>query len=81
VMGDLSGRRGKIQGTENQGKFAIINAQVPMAELYKYSTHLRSMTQGRGSQTRELSHYEEVPREQTEKIIAEFKAEQEALHK
>jgi elongation factor G len=81
VMGDLSGRRGKIQGTENQGKFAIINAQVPMAELYKYSTHLRSMTQGRGSHTREISHYEEVPREQTDKIIAEYKAQQEALHK
>jgi elongation factor G len=81
VMGDLSGRRGKIQGTENQGKFAVINAQVPMAELYKYSTHLRSMTQGRGSHTREISHYEEVPREQTEKIIAEYKAQQEALHK
>ncbi len=81
VMGDLSGRRGKIQGTENQGKFAIIKAQVPMAELYKYSTHLRSMTQGRGSHTREISHYEEVPRDQTEKIIAEYKAQQEALHK
>ncbi len=81
VMGDLSSRRGKIQGTENQGKFAIINAQVPMAELYKYSTHLRSMTQGRGSHTREISHYEEVPRDQTDKIIAEYKAQLEAQHK
>jgi elongation factor G len=81
VMGDLSGRRGKIQGTENQGKFALITAQVPMAELYKYSTHLRSMTQGRGSHTREISHYEEVPRENTDKIIAEYKAQLEAQHK
>jgi elongation factor G len=81
VMGDLSGRRGKIQGTENQGKFALISALVPMAELYKYSTHLRSMTQGRGSHTRELSHYEEVPRENAEKIIAEYQVEHDAHHK
>lgn len=81
VMGDLSGRRGKIQGTENVGKFAVVSAQVPMAELYKYSTHLRSMTQGRGSHTRELSHYEEVPREIAEKIIAEHKAAVEAQNK
>ncbi len=81
VMGDLSGRRGKISGTENSGRFAIIKAQVPMAELYKYSTHLRSMTQGRGSHTREVSHYEEVPREIAEKIIAEHKAQVAAEHK
>jgi elongation factor G len=81
VMGDLSGRRGKIQGTENTGRFAVISAQVPMAELYKYSTQLRSMTQGRGSHTRELSHYEEVPREIAEKIIADHKAQVAAEHK
>jgi elongation factor G len=81
VMGDLSGRRGKIQGTENQGRFALISAVVPMAELYKYSTHLRSMTQGRGSHTREFSHYEEVPREIAEKIIADHKAHVAAEHK
>jgi elongation factor G len=81
VMGDLSSRRGKIQGTENHGRFALISAQVPMAELYKYSTQLRSMTQGRGSHTREISHYEEVPREIAEKIIAEYKAQLEAQHK
>ncbi len=81
VMGDLSGRRGKISGTENQGRFAVIKATVPMAELYKYSTHLRSMTQGRGSHTREFSHYEEVPREVADKIIAEHKAQVAAEHK
>ena len=81
VMGDLSGRRGKIQGTENVGRFAVVTAQVPMAELYKYSTHLRSMTQGRGSHTREISHYEEVPREIADKIIAEHKAAVEAANK
>ncbi len=81
VMGDLSGRRGKIQGTENQGRFALISAQVPMAELYKYSTHLRSMTHGRGSHTREFSHYDEAPREVADKIIAEHKAHVAQEHK
>jgi elongation factor G len=74
VMGDLSSRRGKILGMEAQGPFQIIRAQVPLAELYKYSTHLRSLTQGRGHVEREFSHYEEVPREIAEKVIAETAA-------
>jgi elongation factor G len=78
VMGDLSGRRGKIQGTEAQGKFALVSAQVPQAELYRYSTTLRSMTHGRGSHQREFSHYEEVPRDVAGKIIEEAKQEKEA---
>jgi elongation factor G len=77
VMGDLSGRRGKIQGMEHQGKFSVIRAQVPLAELYRYSTHLRSMTQGRGTHKREFSHYEEVPYEIAQKIIEEAKRERE----
>jgi len=77
VMGDLSGRRGKIQGTEPRGKFTVITAQVPQAELYRYSTHLRSMTQGRGTHSRAFSHYEEVPHDATEKIIEEAKKEKE----
>jgi len=77
VMGDLSGRRGRIQGTETQGKFTVITAQVPQADLYRYSTHLRSMTQGRGSHTREFSHYEVVPHDQQEKIVEEAKKQRE----
>jgi elongation factor G len=77
VMGDLSSRRGKILGMEREGSFQNIKAQVPLAELYKYSTSLRSMTQGRGIHTREFSHYEEVPREIAEKIIKEAQAEKE----
>jgi elongation factor G len=77
VMGDLSGRRGKIQGMEPQGKFNVINAQVPLAELYRYSTQLRSMTQGRGNHKREFSHYEEVPRDVAQKVIEEAKKEKE----
>ena len=77
VMGDLSGRRGKIQGTEAKGKFTIVTAQVPQGELYRYSTHLRSMTQGRGTHKRTFSHYEEVPHDAAEKIIEEAKKEKE----
>jgi elongation factor G len=77
VMGDLSGRRGKIQGMEPRGNFNVIKAQVPLAELYRYSTHLRSMTQGRGAHLREFSHYEEVPHEEAQKVIDEAKKEKE----
>ncbi len=73
VMGDLSGRRGKIQGMDPEGRFNTIKAQVPLSELYKYSTQLRSLTQGRGTHKREFSHYEEVPHENAQKIIEEAK--------
>jgi elongation factor G len=78
VMGDLSGRRGKIQGMEPEGRFNVINAQVPLAELYRYSTHLRSMTQGRGTHSREFSHYEEIPHDVAQKVIDEAKKAKEA---
>ncbi len=71
VMGDISSRRGKIMGMEADGGFEKIKAKVPLAELFKYSTSLRSMTQGRGYHTREFSHYEEVPKEIADKIIKE----------
>ncbi|MEO8168396.1 MAG: elongation factor G, partial [bacterium] len=70
VMGDISGRRGKIQGMDSAGHYQIIRAQVPAAELHKYATVLRSKTGGRGVFTASMSHYDEVPREQVEKIIA-----------
>lgn len=70
VMGDLSGRRGKISGMESEGTFQKIKALVPMSEIHKYSTILRSMTQGRGVYHTKFSHYEELPREQAEKVIA-----------
>ncbi len=73
VMGDISSRRGKILGMDSEGPFQIIRAKVPLAELYKYSTHLRSLTQGRGMHTRSFSHYEEVPKEIETKIIEEYK--------
>jgi len=71
VMGDISSRRGKIMGMEADGGFEKIKAKIPLAELYKYSTSLRSLTQGRGYHIREFSHYEEVPKEIADKIIKE----------
>jgi len=78
VMGDLSSRRGKILGMDREGNFQKIKASAPLAELYKYSTYLRSMTQGRGLHRREFSHYEEIPREIAEKLIKEAQQEKEA---
>jgi elongation factor G len=77
VMGDISGRRGKIMGMEADGHFQVIKALVPLAELYKYSTSLRSMTQGRGIHSRDFSHYEEVPSDVAAKIIEQAKKEKE----
>lgn len=77
VMGDLSARRGKIQGMEQEGNLHKIKAQVPLAELHRYSTSLRSLTQGRGTHRREFSHYEEVPHDIAGKLIAEVEAARE----
>jgi len=73
VMGDLSARRGKILGMEADGAFQVIKAHVPTAELYHYSSTLRSLTGGRGVHTEEFSHYEEMPRDAAEKVIEEAK--------
>ena len=70
VMGDLSSRRGKILGMEAEGPFQVIKAKVPLAELYRYSTALRSLTQGRGLHRRKFSHYEEVPSDVMQKVVA-----------
>ncbi len=70
VMGDLSSRRGKISGMEGVGHSQVIRAQVPAAELHTYATVLRSKTGGRGTFKASFSHYEEMPREQAEKVIA-----------
>jgi elongation factor G len=79
VTGDLSSKRGKILGMGAETRYDVIRALVPQAELYKYSTHLRSLTQGRASFRTKFSHYEEVPRELAEKVIAQAKADKEAM--
>jgi elongation factor G len=77
VMGDLSGKRGKIMGMDTKGNFQIIKAKVPLAELDRYATTLRSITSGRGIHTRSFSHYDPVPKELVPKIVEESKAEKE----
>jgi len=73
VMGDLSSRRGKITGMDSDGKYQVVKATVPAMELYRYSTVLRSLTGGRGLHAEEFSHYEEMPRELEQKVIAKSK--------
>ncbi len=72
VMGDISQRRGKVQGMDAKDGRAIIRAQVPEAELYQYAAALRSMTHGRGHHSRKSAGYELVPPPQAKKIIAEM---------
>ena len=69
VMGDLNTRRGRIQGIDTEGVFQVVKAQAPEAELYRYSTILRSMTGGRGIHRATFSHYEPMPRNVQEKIV------------
>ena len=76
VNGDLSSRRGKILEVQPLGGRERIKAHVPMAELRNYSTTLRSITQGRGTFTQKFSHYERVPDEIAQKIIAQRKVKQ-----
>jgi elongation factor G len=83
VMGDLSSRRGKIQGMDVEGAFQMIKAHVPAKELYRYSSTLRSLTGGRGVHQETFSHYEEMPREAEAKVVEESKkhrAQPEAEH-
>ncbi len=77
IMGDLNSKRGRIQGMEPEEGLQKIKAQVPLSEMFKYSIDLRSMTQGRGSFSMAFSHYEEVPHQVAEQIVAATKAEKE----
>jgi elongation factor G len=72
-MGDLNSRRGRIQGMETTGTNQVIKAQVPMAEMLTYANDLTSMTQGRGAFTMEFGHYDYVPQQIAEKVIAAAK--------
>ena len=73
LMGDLNGRRGKVQGMDSRGRSTVIAAEVPMAEMLSYGTTLTSITQGRGSFHMEMKHYDVVPPVVAEKILATAK--------
>jgi elongation factor G len=70
VMGDLSGRRGKIGGMTQRGEAQVVAADVPLAEMFGYSTLLRSMTQGRAVYSMQFDYYDEVPKSVAEAIVA-----------
>ncbi|MFS8535058.1 MAG: elongation factor G [Limnochordales bacterium] len=71
VMGDLNARRGRIEGMERRGNTQVVRARVPLAEMFGYATDLRSMTQGRASYTMFFSHYEPVPANIAQEVIAQ----------
>ena len=75
VMGDLSGRRGLIQGSEPRGNATVIKARVPLSEMFGYSTDLRSATQGRASYTMQFGSYEPAPASIQEEIVAKSRGE------
>jgi elongation factor G len=72
VMGDISGRRGRVLGMESKGSLQVISAMVPMAEVLTYQPELTSMTGGRGAFTMEMDHYEEVPGDVQAKIVEAY---------
>ncbi|MBN1634530.1 MAG: elongation factor G [Ignavibacteria bacterium] len=72
VSGDVSSRRGKILGMESEGRLQVIKCQMPLSEMSGYSSKLRSLTQGRGTYSRKYSHYEDVPKEVEQKVIADY---------
>jgi elongation factor G len=74
VIGDLNSKRGRIESMEDRSGAKVIDAMVPLAEMFGYTTTLRSMTQGRGSNTMQFDHYEEVPRNVAEEIIGKHAA-------
>jgi elongation factor G len=74
VMGDLSGRRGIVQGMDDiAGGMKTIRAEVPLAEMFGYATQLRSLTQGRASYSMEFKHYAEAPKNVAEAVISNRK--------
>jgi elongation factor G len=75
VMGNLSGRRGRIEKLEPRGNAQVIRANVPLAEMFGYTTDLRSMTQGRATSTMHFGHYAEVPENIAREIVARMRGE------
>jgi len=80
LMGDLTSRRGRMEGIDTQADAQVVKGRVPMAEMLTYGSTLRSITQGRGTFHMEFSHYDEVPRNLQEKIIAEAKKTHQTEH-
>jgi elongation factor G len=75
VMGDISSRRGRIEGMDPRGNAQIVRAKVPLSELFGYATALRSLTQGRATSSMQFSRYEEVPASIATEVVAKQRGE------
>jgi elongation factor G len=75
VIGDLSSRRGRVEGMEQRGNAHVVRAQVPLAEMFGYATDLRSRTQGRATYTMQFDSYQAVPESIAAEIIARVRGE------
>jgi elongation factor G len=75
VIGDLSSRRGKVEGMEQRGASQVVRAQVPLAEMFGYATDLRSRTQGRATYTMQFHSYQQVPESISREIVARVRGE------
>ncbi len=73
IVGDLNRRRGRVQGMSDRGNAKVIDAEVPLAEMFGYATQLRSMSQGRANYTMQFAHYEQVPNNIAQEIVASVK--------
>ena len=76
VIGDINSRRGRIEGMEARSNVQIIHSFVPLAEMFGYSTDLRSRTQGRGNYVMEVDHYEQCPKSIQDKVLAGKRTEE-----
>ena len=72
VIGDINSRRGQIMGTDSRGNAQVVNATVPLANMFGYVNQLRSMSQGRANYTMQFSHYAQVPQAVAEEVQAKF---------
>jgi elongation factor G len=81
VIGDLNSKRGRVLGMEARSRIQVIRARVPLAEMLKYASELKSMTADRGEYSMEFSHYEEVPAHIQEKIVEMSRKEKEEEEK
>ncbi|WP_088014607.1 elongation factor G [Gottfriedia acidiceleris] len=75
IMGDVTSRRGRVEGMEARGNAQVVRAMVPLSEMFGYATSLRSNTQGRGTFSMVFDHYEDVPKSISEEIVKKFKGE------
>ncbi|HAE0521062.1 TPA_asm: elongation factor G, partial [Salmonella enterica subsp. enterica serovar Enteritidis str. P125109] len=69
IMGDVTSRRGRVEGMEARGNAQVVRSMIPLSEMFGYATGLRSRTQGRGTYSMHFDHYEEVPKSVAEEII------------